>query len=197
VPITTSRKAASLFLVTVFVLSGCSKSAEKEDAASASNKVDAGASLTVSLAKAETRKLERLIIASGPVSPWEEMQLGVELSGVRVTSLNVDVGQQVKRGQVLLELDHRTLDSELRQADASLNEAKAGVQLANVNLGRGQKLSQSQLISASALDELRAAQVQAQARAATSQAVRDGVQLRRDFAVLRAPDDGIISKRLV
>lgn len=196
-PITTSRKAASLFLVTVFVLSGCSRSAEKEDAASASNKVDAGASLTVSLATAETRKLERLIIASGPVSPWEEMQLGVELSGVRVTSLNVDVGQQVKRGQVLLELDHRTLDSELRQADASLNEAKAGVQLANVNLGRGQKLSQSQLISASALDELRAAQVQAQARAATSQAVRDGVQLRRDFAVLRAPDDGIISKRLV
>lgn len=196
-PITTSSKAAFLFLITITVLSGCSKPTEKDEAASASEKADASASMAVSLARAETRKMERLIIASGPVSPWEEMQLGVELSGVRVTSLNVDVGQQVKRGQVLLELDHRTLDSELRQADASLNEAKAGVQLANVNLSRGQKLSQSQLISASALDELRAAQVQAQARAATSQAVRDGVQLRRDFAVLRAPDDGIISKRLV
>lgn len=194
-----NKKLTTIFLLGFVLLSGCSKKPDEKnkDPAQDPETADASASMAVTLAKAETRKMERLIIASGPVSPWEEMQLGVELSGVRVTSLNVDVGQQVKRGQVLLELDHRTLDSELRQADASLNEAKAGVQLANVNLGRGQKLSQSQLISASALDELRAAQVQAQARAATSQAVRDGVQLRRDFAVLRAPDDGIISKRLV
>ncbi len=194
-----NKKLTTIFLLGLVLLSGCSKKPDEKnkDPAQDPETADASASMAVTLAKAETRKMERLIIASGPVSPWEEMQLGVELSGVRVTSLNVDVGQQVKRGQVLLELDHRTLDSELRQADASLNEAKAGVQLANVNLGRGQKLSQSQLISASALDELRAAQVQAQARAATSQAVRDGVQLRRDFAVLRAPDDGIISKRLV
>ena len=125
------------------------------------------------------------------------MQLGVELSGVRVTSLKVDVGQSVKRGELLLELDHRTLDSDLRQADASLNEAKAGLQLANINFNRGQQLGKSQLISASALDELRAGVVQAQARLSTTQAIRDGVQLRRDFASLRAPDDGIISKRLV
>jgi len=194
-----NKKLTTIFLLGLVLLSACSKKTDEKNKESAQNPetADTGASMAVSLAKAETRKMERLIIASGPVSPWEEMQLGVELSGVRVTSLNVDVGQQVKRGQILLELDHRTLDSELRQADASLNEAKAGVQLANVNLGRGQKLSQTQLISASALDELRAAQVQAQARAATAQAVRDGVQLRRDFAVLRAPDDGIISKRLV
>lgn len=153
--------------------------------------------MAVSLTKAEMRNLQRSIVASGPVSPWEEMQLGVELNGVRVTSLKVDVGQAVKRGQVLLELDHRSLDSDLRQADASLTEAKAGVQLASINLNRGQKLSASQLISASALDELRAGLVQAQTRLATTQAIRDGVQLRRDFAVLRAPDDGIISKRLV
>jgi RND family efflux transporter MFP subunit len=103
----------------------------------------------------------------------------------------------VRKGQVLLEIDHRSLDSELRQAQAAYAEAKAGVSLAQVNLGRGQALAKSQLISASALDELRAALVQAQARQATTRAQRDGVQLRRDFASLRAPDDGIISKRLV
>ncbi len=179
-------------VLAVVLLSACSKS-EPEKAAEQT----ASASMAVSLAKAQSRNIERSIIASGPVSPWEEMQLGVELSGVRVTSLNVDVGQQVKRGQLLLELDHRTLDSELRQADASLNEAKAGVQLANINFNRGQQLAKSQLISASALDELRAGVVQAQARFATTQAIRDGVQLKRNFASLRAPDDGIISKRLV
>ncbi len=155
------------------------------------------ASLAVTLVPAQSRRIERTLIASGPVTAWEEMQLGVELSGLRVTALHVDVGQQVRKGQVLLEIDHRTLDSDLRQAQAGYSEALAGVQLAKVNLSRGQALAKSQLISASALDELRAGLVQAEARLATTRAQRDGVQLRRDFAALRAPDDGIISKRLV
>ena len=153
--------------------------------------------MAVRLAPAQMRQVERSVVASGPVSAWQEMQLGVELSGLRVTALHADVGQAVRRGQVLLEIDHRTLDSELRQAQAAYDEAAAGVTLARVNLGRGQALAGSQLISASALDQLRAALIQAQARQATTQAQRDGVQLRRGFAQLRAPDDGIISKRLV
>lgn len=157
----------------------------------------ASASLAVTLVEARERPIERSLIASGPVSAWEEMQLGVELSGLRVTALNVDVGQHVRKGQVLLEIDHRTLDSDLRQAQAALDEAEAGVALARINLGRGQGLAKSQLISASALDELRAGLVQAEARLSTTRAQRDGVQLRRDFASLRAPDDGVISKRLV
>ena len=154
-------------------------------------------SLAVALSKAEQSPIERAVLASGPVVAWEEMQLGVELSGQRVTALHVDVGQQVAKGQLLLELDHRTLDSELRQAEASHHEAAAGVQLAQVNLDRGQSLAKAQLISASAMDELRAALVQAQAREATSRAQLDGAKLRRSFAELRAPDAGLISKRLV
>jgi RND family efflux transporter MFP subunit len=198
-------KMAALGVFVILLLPACSKSNQGDDAKkiSTDHKTDRKegleetASMAVTLAKAQIQNMERSITASGPVSPWEEMQLGVELSGVRVTSLKVDVGQAVKRGELLLELDHRSLDSDLRQADASLNEAKAGVQLAMINLNRGQKLAKSQLISASALDELRAGLVQAQAKSATTQAIRDGVQLRRDFASLRAPEDGIISKRLV
>jgi RND family efflux transporter MFP subunit len=192
-----NKKWLGLLLVSLVLLSACSKETDQQNKDAAQNTDAASSTMAVTLAKAQTRNIERSIIASGPVSAWEEMQLGVELSGVRVTALNVDVGQSVKRGQLLLELDHRTLDSDLRQADASLNEAKAGLQLANINFNRGQQLAKSQLISASALDELRAGVVQAQARLATTQAIRDGVQLKRNFASLRAPDDGIISKRLV
>jgi RND family efflux transporter MFP subunit len=69
------------------------------------------------------------------------------------------------------------------------------VGLAQVNLKRGEGLAQAKLISASAFDELRAALVQAQAREATARAQRDGVKLRRDYAALRAPDAGIVSRR--
>ena len=189
-------------LLACLAVASCAKPPATDDAHAATGKAGAGvsesvASLAVSLARAETRRIERALIASGPVTPWEEMQLGVELSGLRVTALNVDVGQHVRRGQILVEIDHRTLDSELAQAQAGFAEAQAGMALAQVNLGRGQALAKSQLISASALDELRAALVQAQARRSTTGAQRDGVQLRRNFASLRAPDDGVISKRLV
>jgi RND family efflux transporter MFP subunit len=193
------RAKLALFTLMALGLAGCGSSDKPAEGANPDTATDkpVAASMAVTLVKAQSQKVERAVLASGPITPWEEMQLGVELSGVRVTALNVDVGQQVRKGQVLLELDHRTLDSDLRSAQASYSEAMAGVQLAKVNLGRGQALAKSQLISASALDELRAALVQAEARAATTRAQRDGVQLRRDFAQLRAPDDGIISKRLV
>lgn len=159
---------------------------------------DAPAStLAVTLVRAQARPIQRTVVVSGPVAAYEEMQLGVEISGARVTALNVDVGQRVHAGQVLLELDHRTLDSELQQANAALSEAEAGVALARANLARGEQLAGDRFISASQLDELRAARTQAEARRNTARASRDAAQLRRDFAELRAPADGIISKRLV
>lgn len=158
---------------------------------------NASTGMAVTTVRVVTRELARGVSVSGPVSAVEEMQLGVEVSGLRVTALNVDVGQTVQRGQVLLTLDHRMLDSDLAQASAALREAEAGAALARSNLARGQELAAGQYISAMALDELRAARTQSEARVGTARAARDAVALRRSFADLRAPASGIISKRLV
>ncbi|KAF1701818.1 efflux RND transporter periplasmic adaptor subunit [Pseudoxanthomonas suwonensis] len=143
------------------------------------------------------QQVARSLRVSGPVAAYEEMQLGVELNGLRVTALNVDVGQQVRAGQVLLTLDHRTLDSELAQARASMQEAEAALALARANYSRAETLAARQLISASQLDELRALRIQAEAQLATARARRDAAQLQRDFAELRAPADGVVSRRMV
>ncbi|HVI59499.1 MAG TPA: efflux RND transporter periplasmic adaptor subunit [Luteimonas sp.] len=187
----TRRAVAVAACLAALALSACGKSdpAEGQDAPAST--------LAVTLVRAQPRPIERTVVVSGPVAAWEEMQLGVEISGARVTALNVDVGQAVRKGQVLLELDHRSLDSELQQAKAALAEAEAGVALARANLSRGEGLAKDKYISASQLDELRATRTQAQAQRNTARAARDAAQLRRDFAQLRAPADGIISKRLV
>ena len=179
-------------LVAALALAAC---AEREDEAPAGG--DAGAALSVSLVPAEVRAVDRSVVAAGPVAAWEEMQLGVELSGSRVTALHVEVGDEVREGDVLIELDHRTLDAELAQAVASDREAQAGITLAQTNLARGDALSERQLISKADLDNLRAALVQAQARGATARAQREAAQLRRSFATLRAPHAGIVSQRMV
>lgn len=157
----------------------------------------AAPALAVSTVPVAKRDLARSETVSGPVSAVEEMLLGVEVSGLRVTALKVDVGQPVRRGQVLLTLDQRILDSDLAQANAALREAEAGLQLTRTNLARGENLVAERFISAGAMDELRAANTQAEARVGTARAARDAAALRRSFAELRAPDDGIISRRLV
>ncbi|WDS38013.1 efflux RND transporter periplasmic adaptor subunit [Pseudoxanthomonas sp.] len=180
----------SLLFAVLPLLAACGSSEEDKPAAASS-------ALTVTLVPVKPQSLARSVTVSGPVSAYEEMQLGVELSGQRVTSLDVDVGQSVRKGQILLQLDHRTLDSDLAQAEASMLQAQAGLDLAQAKQERGAKLADGQLISVSDLDELRAARTQAEAQRATARAARDAARLQRDFAELRAPADGIISKRLV
>ena len=155
------------------------------------------AAFAVSVARVQAQDIPRSVLVSGPVSAWEEMQLGVEVSGLRVTALNVDVGQQVRKGELLLQLDHRSLDADLAQANASLREAEAGASLARSQLARGELLVKDKYISATQVDELRAGRVQGDARVGTARAMRDTAALRRSFADLRAPDAGVISKRLV
>jgi RND family efflux transporter MFP subunit len=181
-----------LALVAALALTACSgESPNTSDAAAPSS------AMAVTTAPVEMRDLARSVLVSGAVAPVEDMQLGVEVSGLRVTDLLVDVGQQVRRGQVLLRLDHRMLDSELAQAEAGLREAEAGAALARANLVRGENLVRERYISATQLDELRAARTQSEARVGTARAGRAAAALRRSFAELRAPADGIVSKRLV
>ncbi|MDE2408133.1 MAG: efflux RND transporter periplasmic adaptor subunit [Xanthomonadaceae bacterium] len=155
------------------------------------------AAQAVSVVQVQSHTLQRSVEASGPVTAWEEMQLGVEVSGLRVTALHVDVGQQVQKGQLLLALDHRSLDSDLASATAALQQAEAGAELARSKFARGQALVDGHYISVMALDELRAARTQAEAQLGTARALHDAAALRRSYADLRAPDAGRISKRLV
>ncbi|WP_133501313.1 efflux RND transporter periplasmic adaptor subunit [Cognatilysobacter terrigena] len=177
-------------LVAAVALAACGK---KDDAKPA----EASPAMAVTTVPARLQEIPREIRVSGPVAAREEMQLGVELSGLRVTGLYVDVGDFVRRGQVLLDLDARSLQSELEQAQASYREAQAAASLAQANLRRAEPLVAQKYISAGQVDELRAARDQANARVATVRAQLDAARLRRSYAELRAPDDGIVSKRAV
>jgi len=152
--------------------------------------------MAVSLVTVARETIDREVVASGQIAAWEDMPLGVELSGVRVAEVLVDVGAKVKRGQVLLKLDDRVLRSDVQQLQAALGEAQATAQLAKANLDRNSALLAKKLSSAAEHEQLSAAKAQADARVASARAALDAANLRLSFATLQAPDDGVISRRL-
>lgn len=153
------------------------------------------ASLTVTVTEAVRRSVPREVVASGSVAAWQEMSLGVELSGVRIASVAVEPGTRVAAGQALLELDRRGLEVQARQAEASLAEARAALELARAQAVRGETLLARSLISSADFDQLRANRAKAEAGLAGAEAERDSARLRLGYATLRAPDAGVISAR--
>ncbi len=155
------------------------------------------ASLTVTAGQIESRSIVLDVVASGSVAAWEEMSLGVEVAGHRIERVLVEVGDRVRKGQALLQLDTRTLQVDLRRAEAAYSQARANLDLATASATRGEQLLARQLISQSNFDELRSARAAAEAQLQSAAAERDAARLRLSYATLRAPDAGIISARVV
>lgn len=157
----------------------------------------ATASLTVSLAAPQHREVTREVVASGAVEAWEEVSVGVELSGLRVASVDVEVGSVVAAGDVLLRVDDRTLASQLAQSDASVVEARTNLETARRRAARIRELAGSQMVALQEAEEAEAARDNAQARLNTAIASRDAARVQRDFTVVRAPVAGVVSARSV
>ena len=154
-------------------------------------------SLVVTVGAPVTEDMESTLPVSGSVAAWQEMSLGVELTGIRVAEVLVEVGDKVAQGQPLLRLDARTLQVQSRQAEAGVAEARASLALARANSDRGATLVQEGLISSSDADELAATLIRAEAQFAGAEADQEAARLRLGFATLNAPDGGVISGRAV
>ena len=169
-------------------LTGCTR--EAPDAA-------ATPSLTVVMVQPKRQPVTRQVQASGAVAAWEEIQLGSELNGVRVDSVTVDVGDRVRKGDVLVRLDARTASAELARADAAIVEAKANLALAEARATRTKALAADALVPAQDVDDVVAGEARARAQLDTAHANRQAAALRVEFALVRAPEDGVVASRSV
>lgn len=123
------------------------------------------------------------------------MVIGSELSGQRLTKVNVNVGDQVKRGQVLAEINSETIRADLAAARASYAEAQAVLTDAITNNKRIQQLKNTGAISAQEATQYQTSQATAQARLDAAQAQIESNQLRLSQTQVVSPDHGVISAR--
>ncbi|KFN49168.1 efflux RND transporter periplasmic adaptor subunit [Arenimonas composti] len=132
---------------------------------------------------------------AGEVRARQEPALAFRIGG-KIARRLVDVGDRVKEGQALAELDAADVALQLESARAQLASAEADLALAASELERHRALYEQQIVSKSLYDARVSAHEAAQARVrqARAQAASSGNQAA--YAVLRAPADGVIAQRL-
>lgn len=151
--------------------------------------------MTVTLAPVARADWDATLDASGAIEPWQEAVLGAQSSGLRLLEVRADVGDTVRRGQVLARFDAATLRASLAELQAGLLRAEAEARQAAANRLRMQTLKGSGGVSE---QEVLQYETQADTSAAQVAVARAQVEARRlqlDYAELKAPDDGVISAR--
>ncbi|WP_296947256.1 efflux RND transporter periplasmic adaptor subunit [uncultured Massilia sp.] len=151
--------------------------------------------LTVTTARPETARLPLTLAANGNVAAWQEAVIGSESNGLRLQEVRVNVGDVVKKGQVLAVFDPATVNADLAQADAAVQEAEANAAAAAADAKRALALRSSGALSEQQITQYLATERTANARVASSKAARDQQRLRLKYAQVVAPDSGIISAR--
>lgn len=151
--------------------------------------------LTVTVDQPQSASLTRKLSANGNLAAWQEASIGAESSGLRLAEVRVNVGDVVKRGQLLASFATETVAAELAQGKASAAEAQATVAEAGANAERARRLQASGALSAQQINQYLTAEQTAGARLQAQQAAVRVQQLRLDKTRVLAPDDGVISAR--
>ncbi len=151
--------------------------------------------LTVTTVKPQRTMLNKTIAANGTVAAWQEAIIGAEVSSLALKEVLVNVGDNVKRGQVLARFNDSTILADLAQAQASMGDAKAAALEAEGNASRARTIADSGALSKQQVEQLLTLEASTKARLQAAQAAVTVQQVRLKQTVLSAPDDGVISAR--
>jgi RND family efflux transporter MFP subunit len=153
--------------------------------------------LTVSAEVVQTLDLNRQVEASGTVAAWRDVPVGAEAGGLTAVEVNVDEGSRVTAGQVLVRLDDRLLQAQVRQQRAAVASAKATLAKNEAALKRSQKLETQGYLAKANLDIAIADQQTAEAQVQTAEGSLAETLAKLDQTVIRAPVSGLVSSRTV
>lgn len=149
--------------------------------------------LTVAVARGD---LTQLVTATGQLNPVTNVQVGSQISGT-IAKLFADYNSAVTQNQVIVQIDSGTYQANVSQAEGDLANAKAGLELAQVNANRAKELFESKLIPQSDFDQSVATLHQAEAVVKIKSASLQKAQVDLSRCTIYSPVDGIVISRNV
>jgi RND family efflux transporter MFP subunit len=193
----TNLKPIALSLLAVFAVAGIGMAVYSPATQAADEKKSEAPkpALTITTTKPVAARLPIKLAANGNVAAWQEASVSSESNGLRLTEVRVNVGDVVKAGEVLAVFSADTVNADLAQARAALQEAEANAADAAANAARARTLQNSGALSTQQISQYNTAEQTANARIASAKAALASQQLRLKYTQVVAPDSGIISAR--
>lgn len=140
--------------------------------------------------------IQTSVTATGTIEPVTSVTVGTQVSGI-VAHLYVDYNSEVKKGQVIAELDKTNLISELNTAKANLNSQQSNLNYQKSNFTRYQTLYSKGLVSANDFENASLSYQQAQQQVNTARESVRRAQTNLGYATITSPIDGVVLSKSV
>jgi multidrug efflux system membrane fusion protein len=176
-----------LALLAVLVMSACGKAPEQAAAMPASK---------VSVAKVLEQPVNEWDEFTGRLEAPETVQIRPRVSG-QIDQVAFTEGALVKKGDLLFQIDPRPFQAEVRRLEAQLQQTKAAASRSDNEAQRGERLRQSNAISAELADSRTTAAQEARAAVAGIQAQLDLARLNLSFTRVTSPISGRVSRAAI
>jgi macrolide-specific efflux system membrane fusion protein len=148
----------------------------------------------VTIAVVEKRDMGSLVQATGIIKPkvGAEVKVGARITG-KVEHLYANIGDRVKKGQILVRLEQDDLKARSDQAEAAYLEAKSAFDKAKIDLERDKPLAKEGYIAQQNIDVLQNVYDMANARVLKAKADQDYAKAQLLYATITAPIGGTIA----
>jgi multidrug efflux system membrane fusion protein len=155
-----------------------------------------GRVVTVQVATVERKDLPIWLEGLGTVAATQQVTVRPQVDG-RIDKILFAEGQQVKKGDVLVQLDQRPFLVALHQAQGALARDKAQLETQQSNLKRYASLKAQNLVAGQQVEEIAGQVGQFEGAVKIDQAQIENALLQLDYASVKAPIDGITGIRQV
>ena len=150
----------------------------------------------LSAAVVESREVDLDYSAEAVVEAVRQSTVAAQIAG-RVVELRFDVGDAVKKGEVIVRIDERAATQAVAASAAQVQEAQASLANSRAQFERSKQLAAQKFISAAGLEKAEAEYKAAQARVSSLIAGAGQASTERSFATIVAPYSGVVSARHV
>ena len=140
--------------------------------------------------------IENTVTATGEIQPVYKVEVGTQVSGI-VEKLYVDYNSEVKKGQLLAELDKSLLLEQVKQAQASLSTTTSNRNLMQKNYDRVKTLYEQKAATQEEYDQAETNLEQAKNQLITAQSDYDRARTNLKYAEIYSPIDGVILSKAV
>lgn len=152
--------------------------------------------VTYNSAPAQRQDISTSITATGTIEPVTEVEVGTQVSGI-IDKIYVDYNSEVKRGQIIAELDKTNLLSKLASAQSNLSNAKSDLAFQTANFKRYQTLYDKGLVSTNDYENAKLTYDKATQTVRVQQQAVQEAQTNLGYATITAPIDGVVLAKKV